>query len=112
MSLTIERKTPWRNKYKAQAVTTDEGRFASKREFNHWCVLKLRQKAGEIANLQRQVRFRLEHNGVHICDYIADAVYFEGNKRVVSDAKGYETPEFKLKRKLMRAFLNIEVVTA
>lgn len=96
-------------KFGAQPVTTEEGHFASQREFQHWHLSKLRQRAGEISNLERQVRFRIEHNGVHICDYIADEVFFEGGKRVVVDVKGVETPVFKLKQKLMRAFLNIEV---
>ena len=93
-------------------MTTEEGFFASKREYNHWLILKLRQKAGEISNLERQVTFSLDINGHHICKYVADAVYFEGQRRVVSDAKGMETDVFKLKRKLMKAILNIEVETA
>lgn len=96
-------------KFGARAEVTEDGHFASQRELQHWCQSKLRQRAGEIANLERQVRFRIEHNGVHICDYIADEVFFEGGKRVVVDVKGVETPVFKLKQKLMRAFLNIEV---
>lgn len=51
------------------------------------------------------------HNGIHLTDYIADAVFFEGQKRVVYDSKGFETPEFKLKKRLMKALLNIDVVT-
>jgi hypothetical protein len=98
-------------KYGAVAVVTDEGRFASQREYQHWCVSKLRQRAGEIRNLERQVRFRLEINGVHICDYIADEVYFERDRRVVVDVKGVETPEWKLKAKLMLALYGIEVIT-
>lgn len=98
-------------KYGAVAVVTDEGRFASQREYQHWCVSKLRQRAGEIRNLERQVKFKIEINGTHICDYIADEVYFEGQRRVVVDVKGVETPEFKLKRKLMAALYGIEVIT-
>ena len=41
--------------------------------------------------------------------YVADAVFFEGNKRIVADSKGVLTPEFKLKARLMRAIYNIEV---
>jgi len=99
-------------KFGAVPVVTPEGRFASQREHQHWCISKLRERAGEIRNLERQVRFRLEINCVHICDYIADEAYFEGEKRVVVDVKGVETPEFKLKRKLMLAIYGIEVVTA
>lgn len=106
----------WKNqrrpqKYNAVPVVTEEGRFASTREFQHWKISKLRERAGEIRNLERQVAFRLEVNGVHICDYIADEIYFEGGRRVVVDVKGYATPEFKLKAKLMKALHNVEVIT-
>jgi hypothetical protein len=97
------------NKYHAKPVTTDEGRFASQREYQHWCILKLRAKAGEISQLKRQVPFDLIVNGTSVGKYIADAVYFEGQRRVVSDCKGVETPVFKLKSKLMRAIYNVEV---
>lgn len=99
------------SKYRAQPVRDEDGYFASKKEHKHWQVLKLRERAGEISKLERQVRFKMEANGHHICDYIADAVYFEKQRRVVVDVKGYITPEFKLKSKLMKALLNIDVET-
>jgi hypothetical protein len=102
---------PWKSKFRNQPVVTDEGRFASKKEYARWCHLKLREKAGEISKLERQVRFALEINGTKICTYIADAVFFEGQRRVVEDVKGVITPEFRLKQKLMKAILNIDVET-
>ena len=99
------------NKYRAQPVRDEDGYFASKKEHRQWQVLKLRERAGEISNLERQVRFRFEHNGIHICDYVADFVYFEAMCRVVCDVKGFVTPEFKLKAKMMKAFYNINVET-
>lgn len=99
----------WKNKYMAQPVVTDEGRFASKKEYADWCALKLREKLGHISHLERQVPFDLTVNGQHICRYVADAVFFEGGKRVVVDSKGVITPEFRLKSKLMKAIYNIEV---
>ena len=99
------------NKYRAQPVRDGDGYFASKKEHKHWQVLKLRERAKEISKLERQVRFRLEANGIHICDYVADFVYFEGQRRVVCDVKGFVTPEFKLKAKMMKALLNIDVET-
>jgi hypothetical protein len=110
------RKQWWRGqrrpqKYGAKPERTEDGYFASQRELQHWHISKLREKAGEIRNLERQVRFRLEINGVHICDYIADEAHFEGERRVVIDVKGVETDVFKLKRKLMKALHNIDVVT-
>lgn len=102
-------KQAWRNKYKAQPVVTEEGRFASKKEYADWQALKLRERLGHITHLERQVPFDLAVNGQHICRYVADAVFFEGGKRVVVDSKGVVTPEFKLKAKLLKACLNIEV---
>ena len=102
----------WKRKFRNQPVRTAEGYFASKKELADWQGLKMREQAGQIERLQRQVKFSLSHGGVHICDYIADAVFFENGKRVVFDSKGYETPEFRLKKKLMLALLNIHVVTA
>lgn len=99
----------WKNKYRAQPVVTDEGRFASKKEYADWCALKLREKAGLIIRLERQVKFPLSVNGQLITTFIADAVFFENGKRVVVDSKGVQTPVYRLKKKLMRALLNIEV---
>ena len=49
-----------------------------------------------------------------ICAYIADFRYKREDKdgvwhEIVEDAKGVETPEFKLKKKLMKACLDIEI---
>ena len=49
------------------------------------------------------MRFALEVNGQKICTYIADFRYEKENangdwETIVEDAKGVETPEFKLKK--------------
>lgn len=59
--------------------------------------------------MQRQVRFPLEVNGVLVCHYVADFVYVEAGRRVVEDAKGFRTPIYKLKRRLMLALHNVEI---
>ena len=102
---------PWKSKFRNQPITTEEGRFASQKEHRDWLNLKLRERADEIQRLERQVRIPITINGQLICTYIADAVWFEKGQRVVFDSKGYETPEFKLKKKLLKALLNIEVIT-
>jgi len=99
----------WKNKYRAQPVVTDEGRFASKKEYADWCQLKVQQRLGLISHLQRQVKFPLSVNAQLVTTFIADAVFFENGKRVVVDSKGVQTPVYRLKKKLMRALLNIEV---
>ena len=73
------------------------------------------QRAGVVKNLERQVRYDLVINDQKICAYIADFRYklvdengFE--KEIVEDAKGVETAEFKLKKKMMKAILGIDVI--
>jgi hypothetical protein len=76
--------------------------------------LKALERAGRCRNLELQVRFPLEVNGQKICTYIADFRYElergEGLwEHIVEDAKGVETPEFKIKKKLMKAIHGIEI---
>lgn len=95
-------------KYHAQAIKTPYGTFDSKREYQRFCELRLLERAGKISKLQRQVRFEVipeaRANGKIVerkCEYIADFVYDEDGGTVVEDCKGYRTPEYKIKRKLM-----------
>ena len=103
-----------RHKYGAKATTVDGIRFASKFESERYGYLKSLERAGVIRRLQLQPRYKLAVNGVLICTYVADFSYErEGTDgswtSIVEDAKGVETPEFKLKKKLMQAVLDIEI---
>ena len=93
--------------------------FDSRKEFLRWRELSLLERAGKITELQRQVKYVLiptqyeppaadkndtEKRGKMIereCSYIADFVYIEKGKLVVEDVKGFRTPDYKIKRKLM-----------
>ena len=77
--------------------------FDSALEANKWHQLKILARHGSIRDLQRQVKFDLIVNDVKVCAYIADFTYVENDIKVVFDAKGYITPEFKLKAKLFKA---------
>ena len=104
-------------KHKAVRVVVDGMKFASKLEGSEWLKLKLRQKAGEIRNLRRQVRFSLFTNGgEHIGTYAADMVFEELQegawKRVVADVKSAHTrklPGWARTKKMMLACHNISV---
>jgi hypothetical protein len=86
-------------------------KFDSKREMLRHLVLLDMQKRGEIEQLERQPTFNLFVNGALVCKYVGDWHYittdpssqFPAWKRVVEDAKGFQTPEFKLKWKLAKA---------
>lgn len=88
--------------------------FASKKEARRDQELMLLEKAGEITDLKRQVRFPIYLDGVKICTYIADHTYIEGTRHVhiscytwievIEDTKGFQTAIFKLKWKMLKAY--------
>lgn len=98
------------NKFNAKKTEVDGITFDSKAEARHWCELKIRERAGEIKDLQRQVEYRLEVNGHLVCKYIADFEYIENGKMVTADTKGMILPEFRLKAKLFRAIHGRDIV--
>jgi len=88
--------------------------FDSKWESQRYLYLKSLEKAGRVKNLELQPKFIISINGQKICTYIADFKYDREDKdgvweHVIEDAKGVETPEFKLKKKLMKAVHNIDI---
>jgi hypothetical protein len=95
------------SKYRNVKVEINGEKFDSKREANYWVGLKMREKAGEISTLARQVSYDLEcptHNPdecVVVAHYIADFRYYEiATKTVhVVDAKGKRTAMYALKKK-------------
>ena len=98
------------SKYKNKRFNTREGWFDSKSEWHRWVFLKGRLKAGEIYDLKRQVKFSIDINDQHICEYIADSTYYtKSGKYVVEDYKGVILDLFKLKAKLVKALHGIEV---
>lgn len=78
-------------------------KFDSAFELKRWKELQILERVGEIKDLKRQIPFDLEAHGQPICTYIADFVYTERGAKVVEDAKGVETPDFKIKAKLFQA---------
>ena len=104
------------SKYHSRKITTPEGTFDSKREYERWCELKLLQRAGKIRELRGQVRYNLvpaQYNKIRNerpVDYIADFVYLQNGRTVVEDVKGKRTPEYIIKRKLMLYLRGISVL--
>ena len=104
------------SKYGNTKTTVDGITFDSKKEASRYQQLRLLEKAGKISNLQRQVKYILvpgyyeknEKTNRTRCverevSYVADFVYVdcETGEKVVEDTKGYRTPDYKIKRKLM-----------
>lgn len=109
------------NKYGATKCQVNGEVFDSKKEARRWQELRLLEKAGEISDLRRQVKYilipaqkeykveilkngspkRTERVVERECTYVADFVYEENGKTIVEDAKGMKTEVYRIKKKLM-----------
>ncbi|PHR61795.1 MAG: hypothetical protein COA43_01095 [Robiginitomaculum sp.] len=103
-----------KNKYNAIPTTIDGIRFASKREAKHYSELRLREKAGELIDLNTQPKYQFVVNGVKINSYTADFSYTETSTGdfVVEDVKSPPTAkkiDFRRNCKMMKALYNIDV---
>jgi hypothetical protein len=105
---------PRGNKFNAVRTELDGNTFDSKREANIWADLKIRVKAGEIVNLERQVKFDLAVNDLVITTFRADFAFNDavtGRYHVV-DVKSEPTAakrDFKLVVRLMKAIHGVDV---
>ena len=98
------------NKYRARKTVVDGITFDSGKEANRYSELKLLERAKLIFDLELQVVYDLRIGGQLICKYRADFRYMENGKTVVEDSKGCRTREYKIKKKLMRALLGVEIL--
>lgn len=116
-------------KYGSKKVTYDGIDFDSKKEMYRYIRLKAHEAEGLISDLRLQVPFEIipavyEEQEVQMktktkkvsrcaqraTHYVADFVYKDASGReIVEDTKGYKTPEYLLKKKMMRAFLGITI---
>lgn len=99
--------TKRRGKYNATPATVGGLRFDSQAEARRYAELLWLERSGAITDLEAHPRFELQpaftdnagKRWAAIC-YEADFAYTEDGKRVIEDVKGFETPVFRLKRKL------------
>jgi hypothetical protein len=96
-------------KFRNVPTVVDGILFPSKKEARRWVELRALERAGKIAHLTRQMPYRLEVNGQLIATYRPDFEYVENGERVTEDAKGVQTPEFRLKKKLMEAIHGVVI---
>jgi len=101
-------KTGKRSKYNAKRTIVENITFDSQKEANRYQQLKLLQKAGEIGEIVIQYSFTLPGGIIYRCDFL----YYDRNSKafVVEDCKGFRTQEYKLKKKLMKECLGIEIM--
>ena len=100
------------SKYKA--VRTNG--YASKKEANRAAELAILEKSGLIGPVTKQAAFNLLAPAPGIgyaraLRYVADFRYIDlvTGKTVVEDVKGFRTPVYKLKKRLMAQLLGITI---
>lgn len=106
------RKPKTRQKYGNRVTVVDGERFDSRKEYDRYAALRLLEMAGEINGLQRQKPYELIVNGVKVCRYVPDFVYYEMGALIVEDVKSPATRKnaaYRLKKKLMQAIHGITI---
>lgn len=81
-------------------------RAASKKEAKDYAMLDLGIKTGLVDRWVPQVSFLLPGSIRYRCDAL---VWWADGRVTVRDAKGYETPAFKDRKKLMRSTYGLEI---
>lgn len=91
--------------YTTKSVKGKDGKiYDSRFEASQGNELELRKKAKDIKDYQTQVNFPLIVNGYNVGTYVADflIIHNDGSKEIL-EAKGFATPVFRLKWKLVEA---------
>lgn len=100
-----------RNKYGARRVIVDGITFDSDREAKRWALLQLRVKAGEITDLERQVKVPLfgrdgpllTRTGRHMRITLDFAYREHDGRKVYEDSKGMPTRDYEVRRAVAAA---------
>jgi len=103
------------SKYKAVKTIVDGIKFDSKKEAARYQELKLLERGGHIKDIELQPRFDFVLNDVKMGFYKADFRYklkFYGDeyREIIEDVKGFKTPMYRLKKKMMKAFHGIDIL--
>lgn len=109
---------PRKHKYGAKPTVVDGIRFASMKEARRFQELKMLEKAGEIHTIELQPKYpiiavRLIGGGsMKVADYVADFRYQTKkypSEVVVEDVKGFKTPVYRLKKKIVEVQYGIQI---
>lgn len=98
-------------KYNNKKTIVNGITFDSKKEADRYHLLTRREHFSEIMDLHLQVPFVFALEGKKMFTYKADFVYFDkiANELIVEDVKGFRTPLYKLKKKLIEQQHKIKI---
>ncbi len=95
------------HKFHAQRTDVDGVKFSSKKEARYYQQLLLAEKSGELLFFLRQVPFHLAGGGRYVCDF---AEFWKNGEVRFVDSKGFRTPMFIAKKKMVEASYPIKIL--
>lgn len=95
-----------KHKFKAQPTELDGINFSSKLEARWYRIVKDMKDSGEVLFFLRQVPFHLPGNVIYRADFML--FYTDGHVEIW-ECKGFETPEWNIKRRLVESLYPIEI---
>lgn len=108
-------KKPSKNKFNAKKVEYNGRLYDSTKEAKRSFELDALKRAGEIKSIEYQPRFDIIINDKKVCKYFADfRVEYPDGRIEIEDAKGYKKGSayaiFRLKKKLVKAMFDVDVI--
>ena len=94
------------HKFRAVPTVEDGIRFPSLAQAAYYTRLKARKEAGEVLFFLMEVPILLPAGIKYVVDFIEFLA--DGSVRFI-DVKGFQTPEFKLKKRLLEKFYPFEL---
>lgn len=103
------------SKYKGVPTETADGeKFQSHHEAKYYNRLLILKQAvnSDLVSFERQVRYEIIVNGFFICEYILDfkVNYLDRVEHIDTKSEGTLTPIYRLKKKLMKACHDIDII--
>ena len=95
-----------KHKFHAKPTQIAGIKFASKKEAKYYSKLLLRKKAKEVIFFLRQVPFYLPGGVKYVCDF--QEFWTDGTVHFV-DVKGFRTPMYKAKKKIVESIYPITI---
>lgn len=95
-----------RHKFNAKKTEIDNHKFPSKKEAAYYLKLKKRVDEGEVQFFLRQCPFHLPGGIIYRIDFME--FWTDGTVHFI-DVKGFVTPEYRLKKRLLEEFYPVTI---
>jgi len=95
-----------KHKYHAKTTEFDGIKFSSKLEARWYSIIKDMQELKEILFFLRQVPFHLPGGVIYRADFM---LFFTDGHIEIWECKGFDTPEWKIKKKIVEDIYPIEI---